>query len=483
MKGARSPWPALAVAGGRCDDAPARDDRSCLDRLRSHRARDRPCGQVPRGADPGQGWHGRRRRGAPHQARRARGDQVPAPRVSPGTPRRPRGSCARPRPPAGSRASTSRASRRRHAGVGRAVHGDGVPRRAGPWPSARELGGALHPRRGRLRHPGLRGARRGARARHRPPRHQAREPLPHARARRLAHRQGARLRHLQDDRGPRRQPHQDRDHRWARRSTCRRSRCSRPASSIPAPTSMRWASRSTRCSPASSPSSPTPCPSSARRVFTGTPTPLRSMRADVPEALAVRVRAGATPAIAATATVGRRARRGARALRAAALRPDDRSHRAHEHDRAAVFTAGIARGGAGGSRLHPGLGIATGNRGHAPALHARAVLPSAHPGGRPAAAPAAPTATAECPPHRAGPVPGAGEHARGGELRAGCDQRRQPVDEPADDQRRPQQGRRLRPGGVRDARDGRHGHGALGDREARLVERGLAAAERCGAVE
>ena len=52
----------------------------------------------------------------------------------------------------------------------------------------------------RLRAPGVRGDRRGARARHRPPRSQAAESLPHAPRGRQAARQGARLRHLEVDR-------------------------------------------------------------------------------------------------------------------------------------------------------------------------------------------------------------------------------------------------------------------------------------------
>ena len=52
----------------------------------------------------------------------------------------------------------------------------------------------------RLRAPGVRGDRRGARARHRAPRSQAGEPLLHPPRRRRALHQGARLRHLEDDR-------------------------------------------------------------------------------------------------------------------------------------------------------------------------------------------------------------------------------------------------------------------------------------------
>ena len=81
---------------------------------------------------------------------------------------------------------------------------------------------------GRLRAAGLRGARRGARARHRPPRSQAREPVPHRRARRHAHRQGARLRHLEGRASPSTSATDTRRRSWARRATCRPSRCAPP---------------------------------------------------------------------------------------------------------------------------------------------------------------------------------------------------------------------------------------------------------------
>jgi hypothetical protein len=57
---------------------------------------------------------------------------------------------------------------------------------------------------------GLRGDRRSTLARHRAPRSQAGKPLPHTQGRRLALREGARLRHLQDpQRGPRQGHDQD----------------------------------------------------------------------------------------------------------------------------------------------------------------------------------------------------------------------------------------------------------------------------------
>ena len=52
---------------------------------------------------------------------------------------------------------------------------------------------------GRLRPAGVRGHRRGARARHRPPRSEAGQPLPHSPTRRHQRHQGARFRHLQGD--------------------------------------------------------------------------------------------------------------------------------------------------------------------------------------------------------------------------------------------------------------------------------------------
>ena len=76
------------------------------------------------------------------------------------------------------RARRARA-RRRDARDGAPVHGHGVPRGAATSASCSTSSGrAPVERRGRLRAPGVRGARRGARARHRAPRPQAGEPLP-----------------------------------------------------------------------------------------------------------------------------------------------------------------------------------------------------------------------------------------------------------------------------------------------------------------
>ena len=68
-----------------------------------------------------------------------------------------------------------RRQRARHA-----VHGDGVPRRRGPLADAREARRSARRGRRRLRAPGARGDRAGARVRHRPPRPEAGEPLPPA---------------------------------------------------------------------------------------------------------------------------------------------------------------------------------------------------------------------------------------------------------------------------------------------------------------
>ena len=70
--------------------------------------------------------------------------------------------------------------RRRAARERRAVHRHGVPRRRSTSPAWLEQRGRAAGRAGgRLRAPGLRGDRRGARARHRSPRPQAGEPLLH----------------------------------------------------------------------------------------------------------------------------------------------------------------------------------------------------------------------------------------------------------------------------------------------------------------
>ena len=98
----------------------------------------------------------------------------------------------------------SDAGRRR--GHRHALPGDGAAPRRGP---RRRLDAPRRARAGRggdLPRAGGAGARQDARGRHRPPRPQAREPLPHPARRRLALRQGARLRHRQGRRARRTRP-------------------------------------------------------------------------------------------------------------------------------------------------------------------------------------------------------------------------------------------------------------------------------------
>ena len=122
----------------------------------------------------------------------------------------------------------------------------GAPRRAEPGRAAPARGRAARGARHRDRAAGGVGARRGARARHRPPRRQAGEHVSR-RPRRARLRQGARLRHLQDAQARR---HATSDVAassrtpawcWARRSTCRPSRRAATRISITASTSTRSA--------------------------------------------------------------------------------------------------------------------------------------------------------------------------------------------------------------------------------------------------
>ena len=159
---------------------------------------DRRCarGQVPRRSRARPGRHGDRRAGDAPPASSAGGDEVPAARGA----RKPAGRPALPARGAGGGPAEERArrarDRRRHARDRRALHGAGVPggRRSLELPAI-----AADGRRDRRSDAAsLRGARRGALARHRASRHQAGELLHHPARRRHAAAQGARLRDLED---------------------------------------------------------------------------------------------------------------------------------------------------------------------------------------------------------------------------------------------------------------------------------------------
>ena len=110
-------------------------------------------------------------------------------------------------------------ARRRQPRERRAVHRDGAAR-GGDAEGAREARRRAAEGAGRgLRAAGVQRDRRGALARHRPPRHQADEPVSHVPPRRPRAREGARLRHLEaapDARGPGRGARHDGDDEHAR---------------------------------------------------------------------------------------------------------------------------------------------------------------------------------------------------------------------------------------------------------------------------
>ena len=163
----------------------------------------------------------------------------------------------------------ARARRGHGPGVGRALHRDGVPGGAGL--SARRSssnGRLLGAGRRRVHAPGVRGARRGARQGHRPPRHQAGEPVPRDDGARTARRwsrcsTSAISKAALTGCGAAGISRCRRARSWARRSTCRPSRCVAAATSTRAPTSGRSASCSTSCSRGPPPSRPRHSRSSA----------------------------------------------------------------------------------------------------------------------------------------------------------------------------------------------------------------------------
>ena len=131
------------------------------------------------------------------------------------------------------------------------------------------------------------GDRRGARRRDRPPRSQAGEPLLDGAARRVAAREGARLRNLEGrpEAAPEPMSLTDTRRSWARRSTCRRSRSAARRTSTPGPTSGRWASSSTSSSAGVPPFEAETVTGLCAKIVADPPAPLRLRRPEVPPAL------------------------------------------------------------------------------------------------------------------------------------------------------------------------------------------------------
>jgi hypothetical protein len=169
-----------------------------------------PGREIPHRAAARRGGHGGRGRGHAPAPGSTGGHQVPAPAgaAEPG-----RGRTVRARGAGGGedpeRARGAR-DRRRRAVDRRSVHGDGVPRgaRSGAADPAARRPSA--PRFDRLPAPGLRGAGRGARERHRSPRSEAGQPVPLPPPRWVDGGEGPGFRHLQGARRSRRQ--HDADH-------------------------------------------------------------------------------------------------------------------------------------------------------------------------------------------------------------------------------------------------------------------------------
>ena len=155
---------------------------SCIGR--PHPGGGRRRGEVPRRARPRRGRHGRRRRRDARAARRARGAQVPAARASPSNPEVVQRFVREAR--AAVKIKSEHVARVLDVGtlengapymVMEYLDGEDLAQ------SSRGRGPLPVERGGRLRPPGVRGDRRGARARHRPPRSQAGEPVPRSKRR------------------------------------------------------------------------------------------------------------------------------------------------------------------------------------------------------------------------------------------------------------------------------------------------------------